>query len=230
MSATAPRQPSGQPANPVDDWQDCNLLLTMALDSIEERRDAWRKHFEDLVEIARRTDTLPNHRKWPTCSPFAAEMHHALAMALRNDPERRGERLSHIGAALACKAAHQDTFLAMVDELAEAARELAARRPNGMLEPDAADPIVGLRDGLLYFNVIQVKTEMRELLRDDQYAYQATKTNDHPTIVRFGAFLAGPDFATWQLSAPAAGCGAIAKGHPERFTWFRAADAPSAAE
>lgn len=55
----------------------------------------------------------------------------------------------------------------MVEQLRVVTQQLAAGR--GRLEPDVSDPIVALRDGLSSFDVITVKTELRELLRPDQY-------------------------------------------------------------
>jgi hypothetical protein len=202
--------------NPANIWADAHAFLEMALDAVEERGN-WIESFGKLLYLATRTFNAPRERWKNPGSPFAVELHHVLDMALRNDGRARTDRLAWLRVALEAKATYQDAFAQMVSELAAVARALA-------MEPgwsaDTADPIVSLRDGLATFNVRQVKTELRELLREDKYRFQGVDTRGNPTLVRFQRLLDDPLFAGWVLEAPAAVCGAIAKGHPERFTWF----------
>jgi hypothetical protein len=210
-------------ATATDDWGACHALLEEVLDRVEERAGFPNSLISDLIFMATTAEPSPLTKRW-TGAPgtFATEVHRELDGAMRCSPgDARAERLAGIAAAIGCKARHQDRFLEMVEELAVATRALAAKR-GGRLEADAADPIVALRDALLNFNVLIAKLELRELLRPDQYIYQNTRTNDDPTLMAFGEYLALADFARWDISdIPLAKCGSVAQGHPERFTWFR---------
>jgi hypothetical protein len=202
-----------------NDWSDCHALLEMALDTIEERCTGWLERWAELMTIAPVMRDYPPARWSSAVSPFAKEMHQALDGALRCDGDARLQRLTWICKALECKAKHQDHFLVMVEQLRVVTQQLAAAREK--LEPDVSDPIVALRDGLAVFDVITVKTELRELLRPDQYQYQSTRTNDNLALQQFAAILAGVDFEIWELKAPVAVCGAVSMRHPERDSWFK---------
>jgi len=199
-------------------WDTCHALLDMTLDALEERHP-FQPAFADLADAILACTEYPTKRWTPSGALFSRELHHQLDMTLRNDGEQRRAYVAWIGLALHCKHDHQDAFTAMAEDLREATRELADDYHG--LDPDTADPLATLYDALVQFQPRLVKTELRELLREDKYQFQRVDTRGNRTLIMIREYLDHPMFDVWAPTGPAAKSGATAQGHPERDTWYR---------
>lgn len=194
-------------------WGHCHALLEQVLDMVEAGDPGWQTVLAHLELAALEHADYPSKR-WSAGAGFGLAEHRALDSALRCDGVERSKRLDGIRWRVTAKFRHQVELTAYVPRLAEACRAL------GKLEADVADPLVALRDALLTFDVVLAKTELRELLRQDKYHFQRTDTRGHPLLTEIWSRLTAPEFDLWPLETELATCGAVAQGHPERFTWF----------
>jgi hypothetical protein len=200
-------------------WHDCHALLDMTLDLIDERREFPDHHCGALAKAAYAMTDYPAQRWTPAGTLFAREVHHMLDGALRCDGAARAVRVAAIVAALQCKHEHQDAFQEMAAHLRTATVAFAAAH-HDRLDPDTADPLASLYDALTQFQPRLAKIAVRELLRRDKYMFQRVVTNDDPTLMAIGAYLARDAFAAWEPIGELASCGATAQGHPARYTWY----------
>jgi hypothetical protein len=201
-------------------WREAHALLALVLDEIEGRSPSWPAAYADLARIVVPLRRPPATRWKDARTAFARDAHHLIDMSLRQDAEIVAANLTRLRAMLDAKFTHQDAFAAKVEPLRVAVQRLVAAH-NGRIDADTADPLVTLRDALMQFDPLQAKAMLRELLRVDKYRFQGIVTSEDPTLQALARYLEEPQFALWRLDNPAAICGDVAVGHPERYTWFQ---------
>ena len=201
-------------------WHEAHGLLELVLDEVTAHSPAWPSRFTELAAAVVPLRRPPAKRWKDARTGFSRDAHHLIDMSLRQDQEIVTANVARLRDMLDLKFRYQDELASKVDVLRVVVQQLAADH-KGRLDPDTSDPLVTLRDALLEFDPLQAKAMLRELTRTDKYRFQHVKTNDNPTIAALKDYLDQPQYALWRLDNPAAVCGQVAVGHPERDTWWR---------